>query len=179
MSANLLRKAGLVLLSFAGISHTFRLSKSTHQARITRESQSSRLYAASPYQEWNDDGHGVGEFSENKEAAKISKDILSVFELDLGAIATSCAIKTQSYYMLEFHDEVNQRWMENFANYSKNGFPGGDWYTYLEDMITLDNQVVEVFMRPPKNFRRGDKHSNAGNNVLLKYDHEIGKLLSC
>jgi hypothetical protein len=127
------------------------------------------------FQDWNNNGNGEFTGDANSALSAISQETLAEFELDLGSIATACAIKTTSYYMLEFHDEVSQKWMESFANYSKNGFNEGDWYKYLEDMITLDTQIIEVLMRPPKNFRRGNTASKVGNNVLLKYDHELGK----
>lgn len=106
----------------------------------------------------------------------IYDSFLSNQEFEVGNLATVCAINTVSHYLLEFRDEVKQRWMTDFLNYSHVGFPGDDWTHYIETMIKTDAQFCQVLMRAPKSFRRG-KHSHLGSNVVLKYDLEIGALM--
>lgn len=90
---------------------------------------------------------------------------------------TRCALKTVSYYMLEFHDEVNEKWMMGFSNYRKSGqFPGGLWTNYIESMIATDKQRVEVLMTPTKVVLKSRKIPE-GSNVMLQYFHDLGKTL--
>lgn len=79
--------------------------------------------------------------------------------------------------MLEFHDEVNEKWMMGFGNYAKSGdFPDGLWTNYIEKMITTDKLQVEVLMRATKAALRSRKIPE-GRNVMLQYFHDLGKLI--
>jgi hypothetical protein len=78
--------------------------------------------------------------------------------------------------MLEFRNDILQRWMVQFNSYNKNGFPDNVWTTYLEKMITTSDHTIQVIMKPPKSFIRG-KNSPLGSNVVIEYEHEIGNLL--
>lgn len=76
--------------------------------------------------------------------------------------------------MLEFHDEVNEKWMMNFANYRKTGdFPDGLWTNYIEKMIMTDKLQVEVLMAASKASLRGRKIAEGGN-VMMQYFHDLG-----
>ena len=76
--------------------------------------------------------------------------------------------------MLEFHDEVNEKWMMGFANYKRNGqFPGGLWTNYIEKMITTDKTKVEVLIQASTATLRSKKIPE-GRNVMMQYFHDIG-----
>ena len=76
--------------------------------------------------------------------------------------------------MLEFHDEVNEKWMMGFANYRKSGqFPGGLWTNYIEKMIMTDKLQVEVLMTATKSSLRARKIPEGGN-IMMQYFHDLG-----
>ena len=78
--------------------------------------------------------------------------------------------------MLEFHDEVNEKWMMNFENYRKSGdFPDGLWTNYIEKMIKTDKLQVEVLMTATKASLRGRKIPEGGN-IMMQYFHDLGEL---
>lgn len=77
--------------------------------------------------------------------------------------------------MLEFRNDVLQRWMVNFANYSAAGFPNNDWTEYLERMIKSGDEKIQVIMKPPQNFIRGKSANIGGSNVVIQYDFDVGK----
>jgi hypothetical protein len=91
----------------------------------------------------------------------------------IGTIITRCALQTVSYYMLEFRDEVNEKWMMGFCNYKTKGFPDGLWTNYIEKMIVLDKQQVEVLMKATRASLRA-RRIPEGANVMMQYFHDLG-----
>ncbi|KAJ1436614.1 hypothetical protein B484DRAFT_393142 [Ochromonadaceae sp. CCMP2298] len=79
-------------------------------------------------------------------------------------MVTTSAISTVSYYMLEFQDSINQKWMVNFKNFKESGFADDDWHDYLETLITLTTQSVKVYIKPGRMAARG-KEPNDPNMV--------------
>ena len=77
--------------------------------------------------------------------------------------------------MLEFRDEVNEKWMMGFSNYKTKGFPDGSWTNYIEKMIVLDKTQVEVLMKATSASLRA-RRIPEGSNVVMQYFHELGKL---
>lgn len=76
--------------------------------------------------------------------------------------------------MLEFHDEVNEKWMMGFDDYKRNGdFSGGLWTNYIERMIRTDKLRVEVLMPATKAALKSRKIP-VGANVMMQYFHELG-----
>lgn len=93
----------------------------------------------------------------------------------LTTFAADATLKTVSYYMLEFRDEINQKWMMTFGNFSANAegsLSNGKWYEYIESMIKMNKHEIQVVMQPPKSFLRG-RSSPEGANVMIQYDHNI------
>lgn len=80
---------------------------------------------------------------------------------------------TVSYYMLEFRDEVNEKWMMGFSEYKEKGFPDGLWTNYIEKMIVLDKQKVEVLMKATRASLRS-RRIPEGANVMMQYFHDLG-----
>lgn len=78
--------------------------------------------------------------------------------------------------MLEFRNDVLQRWMVQFANYSTDGFPQGDWTQYIEKMITVGDHKVQVLMKPPKTKPKPGAPV-IGPGMAIQYDFEIGTFL--
>jgi hypothetical protein len=79
-----------------------------------------------------------------------------------------------SYYMIEFRDDVNEKWMMGFCDYQNKGFPDGSWHNYIEKMIRLDKQKIEVLMKCSKAVLRA-KRIPDGANVAMQYFHELGE----
>lgn len=93
----------------------------------------------------------------------------------IGTIITKFALGTVSYYMLEFNNDVNEKWMMGFCNYKKNGeFPDGQWTNYIERMITTDKLQVEVLMTAPK-ASLGSRAIPEGGNIMMQYFHDLGE----
>lgn len=106
---------------------------------------------------------------------KIEQSMKDNLDNVLTAFIADATIKTVSYYMLEFRDEINQRWMVQFGNFSyerDGSLSDGKWYQYIESMIKTDKHAIQVIMKTPKSFLRG-KSSPEGNNVMVQYDHNI------
>ena len=59
-----------------------------------------------------------------------------------------------------------------FKDFKTKGFPNGKWTDYLESMIGLDKQVVEVLMQTSKQVLRARKIPEKAN-VMMQYEHEI------
>lgn len=93
----------------------------------------------------------------------------------IGSVITRCALQTVSYYMLEFRDEVNEKWMMGFNNYKTKGFTDGSWTNYIEKMIVMDKLQVEVLMKATSASLRS-RRIPEGSNVVMQYFHELGKL---
>ena len=92
----------------------------------------------------------------------------------IGTIITKFALSTVSYYMLEFHNDVNEKWMMGFCNYKKSGeFPDGQWTNYIEKMIMTDKLQVEVLMTAPKASLRS-RNAPEGGNIMMQYFHDLG-----
>lgn len=93
----------------------------------------------------------------------------------LTAFVADATLKTVSYYMLEFRDEINQKWMMQHGNFSADR-PGsladGKWFEYIESMIKMNKHEIQVIMKPPKSFLRG-RSSPEGSNVMVQYEHNI------
>jgi hypothetical protein len=62
--------------------------------------------------------------------------------------------------------------MMGFLNYKQVGFPDGKWTNYIEKMINMDKQHVEVFMQCSKSVLRARKIPD-GANVVMQYFHEL------
>jgi len=106
---------------------------------------------------------------------KIDQSIKDNLDNILTAFIADATIKTVSYYMLEFRDEINQRWMVQFGNFSSErdgSLSDGKWYEYIENMIKMDKHEIQVIMKTPKSFLRG-KSNPEGSNVMVQYEHNI------
>lgn len=90
---------------------------------------------------------------------------------------TQCALQTVSYYMLEFRDEVTEKWMMSFNNYKTKGFPDGSWTKYIESMIETDKQRVEVLMKATRASLRA-RRIPEGANVMMQYTQVLGIIQS-
>lgn len=102
----------------------------------------------------------------------ISTSVINVLDKQLGEFMTSNAIKTVGFYMLEFHDDTSNTWMTSFMNYSTNGFPDNDWTKFLELMIQLPTQSIDVTLEHTKR-TRNKENVNLATNVSLHYIHEL------
>ena len=94
-------------------------------------------------------------------------------DLAIGSLVTKSAMYTVSYYMLEFRDEVSEKWMMGFSEYKEKGFPDGLWTNYIEKMIALDKQKVEVLMKATRASLRS-RRIPEGANVMMQYFHDLG-----
>ena len=92
----------------------------------------------------------------------------------MGSLVSSLTIDTVSYYMLEFRNDILQKWMMQFANYSTKGFPENDWTQYIEKMITVGDHTVQVLMKAPKTKQ---KPGVPAPGMAIQYDFDIGKKL--
>lgn len=110
--------------------------------------------------------------SRNIRPLKIDDDNMEQLSLGISNIVSRAALNTVSYYMLEFNDEVNEKWMMSFADYNKIGFVNDVWTDYIEEMIRTDKIEFQVLIKAPKNLRRG-KSAPQGNNVMFQYMHEL------
>jgi hypothetical protein len=98
--------------------------------------------------------------------------------MTIGMLITKSALGTVSYYMMEFHDEVNEQWMMGYNNYKKSGyqFPNGDWTIYIENMIKTDRLQIEVRVPASKATRKA-RGIPEGSNIVMQYVHELGTVL--
>ena len=118
--------------------------------------------------EWAGEGGSSG-----PKLREIDQLLLSKLDTTLGQFMTKVAIDTQGHYMLEFHNDIDQRWMKQFRNYSSSGFSeAGGWTDWLECMINMDKTSVQVLMNPPKALMRG-RRQGFDYNVRLEYLHDI------
>ena len=155
--------AFIILIVFQFISKT----TSFYSKRLQWRSLSKFNSAKPP--DWQEDS------SMNRDSTndiKISQDFVQLVDAELGSMISSLTIDTVTYYMLEFRNDVVQRWMINFANYSASGFPNNDWTEYIEKMIKSNDEKIQVIMKPPQNVIRG----NMGPNMAIQYDFDVGKL---
>lgn len=118
--------------------------------------------------EWVGEGGSTG-----PKIREIDRLLLAKLDVTLGQFMTKVAVETQSHYMLEFHNDIDQRWMKQFRNYSSSGFSeAGGWTEWLEGMIDMGKTSVQVIMNPPKALMRG-RRQGFDNNVRLEYLHDI------
>ena len=127
--------------------------------------------------EWSDDG--IPEAGKAQQPVKFEPRLLDALDVTVGDFLTTQAVKTTSRYMLEFHNDVEHRWMTNFCNYSAHGFSAagkkdgnGRWTDWIEEMIVADTTVLQVVMNPHKAILRG-RSSTSDNRVRLEYMHEL------
>jgi hypothetical protein len=78
---------------------------------------------------------------------KFDGNFITNLDTTIGSLVTVFALNTVSYYMLEFRDEVTEKWMMGFSQYKQNGFENGIWTNYIEKMIKTDKLQVEVLMK--------------------------------
>jgi hypothetical protein len=76
----------------------------------------------------------------------------------IGNLVTQSAINTVSYYMLEFNDAFNENWMMGFDSYRSKGFQGNLWTNYIEKMINMDKQLLEVNVNCITAMKRSGQH---------------------
>lgn len=108
----------------------------------------------------------------NSKPLKIDDRNLERLTIGISSLVSRAAMNTVSYYMLEFNDEVNEKWMMQFTDYKNVGFVNGVWTDYIENMIKTDKIEIQVMIRAQKNLRRG-KSAPEGNNVMFSYLHEL------
>jgi hypothetical protein len=84
-------------------------------------------------------------------------------------------LNTMSYYMTEFRDDVNEKWIMGFCDFKDKGFPDNSWNNYIEKMIRMEKQQVEVLMKCSKAVLRAKRIAD-GANVYMQYFHDVGKL---
>jgi len=79
--------------------------------------------------------------------------------------------------MLEFRNDILQKWMMSFANYSTKGFPENDWTQYIEKMITVGDHTVQVLMKAPKTKQKPGVPVIGKNfsGMAIQYDFDIGE----
>lgn len=150
-------------VSFPGISVS--LSFPTRVSKYT--SSGSSLALAGPGSDWSEE-----ESVDNGNDASIDASIMDKLESSVELLASTASIDTVSYYMLEFRDEVNQRWMMSFEKYNKNGFLNGKFANYIEQMIRTNKLEINVITKPPKAILRG-RHSPQGSSVFVQYTHKL------
>lgn len=78
--------------------------------------------------------------------------------------------------MLEFRNDVLQRWMVEFQNYSTVGFPENDWTKYIEKMIIVGDHKVQVIVKSPKKKPKPGVPAMAPGTAI-QYDFDIGKCI--
>ena len=101
--------------------------------------------------------------------------LLGKLDTTLGEFMTKAAIDTSSHYMLEFHNDIDQRWLKNFGNYSQSGEsfdPMGGWTNWIEALASKETCQIQVLMNPPKALMRG-RRASMDNQVRLEYMHDI------
>ena len=118
--------------------------------------------------EWSDKDM----FASLRDTKKMGVQFLDDLDDKMATMVTASAINTCSYYMLEFRDEINEKWMMGFKDFKTRGFPNGKWTEYLESMIDMDKQKVEVLMQTSKQVLRARKIPEKAN-VMMQYEHEI------
>lgn len=154
----------IAIVSVISLQNILETSSFLSRHSILKSTLIQRLHAIRP-PDWKDD-------STNRETnIKLNQDLVHVMDLELGSIVSNLSIDTVTYYMLEFRNDVLQRWMMSFANYSTSGFPNNDWTQYLERMIKTSDEKIQVIMKPPQNIIRG----NMGANMAIQYDFDVGK----
>jgi len=149
--------------------HNNRIIKSKN---VINNNQRNGLYMAGPGADYVPDDLPQIDYDK---LPKIDSNMKESLDNILTAFVGDATLKTVSYYMLEFRDEINQKWMMTFGNFSANkegSLSNGKWYEYIESMIKLNKHEIQVIMKPPKSFLRG-RSSPEGSNVMVQYDHNI------
>jgi len=88
-------------------------------------------------------------------------------------LVSTAAIKTVNYYNLEFHNEVDYKFMNKFKSYGKDGFTNISPAEYLEAMIRSDKRSVKVLLNPPKTYITKSVPAERLNAARLQYTHMI------
>ena len=156
----------LLCIAFWPASSLRQLNHHIHTARGIAARRTS-LAQAGPGSDWNED-----ESVDNGNDAVLDASIMEKLENSVELLASIASIGTVSYYMLEFRDEINQRWMMNFEKYNKKGFLHGKFANYIEQMIKTNKLEINVITKPPKAILRG-RNSPQGSNVFIQYTHKL------
>ncbi len=161
--------AAALLLCIASVELACGLRLLTHRTQTARVIAARRtsLALAGPGSDWNED-----ESVDNGNDAVLDASIMEKLENSVELLASMASIETVSYYMLEFRDEVNQRWMMSFEKYNKKGFENGKFANYIEQMIKTNKLEINVITKPPKAILRG-RNSPQGSNVFIQYTHKL------
>ena len=104
----------------------------------------------------------------------ISADILDKMEKDLANRVSVLAIDTVSTYMLEFRNEILQKWMVQFNNYSTKGFPNDDSTLFIERLIVEPDTHITVIVKPPKLSSKIEVVPPLESGVAISYEFDIG-----
>ena len=140
--------------------------KSIKDSSIIRSQLKPR---ASSSDEWQEDDSAV---ASNEDVPNLHQKIYNNLDQAVGEIVTARAIDTASYYMLEFRDDVSQKWMVSFLDYKNVGFIDGDWQLYLKEMIKLDLQKAKIYLDPPRVSAR-HQPTEEEQNLKAMYIHEF------
>mmetsp|Transcript_9958 Transcript_9958/g.16395 ORF Transcript_9958/g.16395 Transcript_9958/m.16395 type:complete len:457 (+) Transcript_9958:115-1485(+) len=143
----------------------------THSFQFRIKSPVFRTYSSlRASDDWSEDDLNFKTKDIQPPAPKVTAALNKAF----GVIVTSQAIHTVSYYMREFGDTINMKWMTEFKDFIHDGFDDDDWHGYLEDMINLDKQEVKVYIAPRSVSRSPDRQvSEKESNLRGMYLEEI------
>lgn len=96
----------------------------------------------------------------------------ALFDSMLDIMISTATINTATYYMLEFHNEIDFQFMSKFKQFNVHGFNGLKPTDYIESMIRINKTTVKVLMNPPKKFGRGLDPKRA-SLARVQYLHTI------
>ena len=94
---------------------------------------------------------GMAEWGEDEAMTGLrdGKVLDKTFVDDLDEKISNCisafAMNTVGYYMVEFRDEVSEKFMMGFLNYRTDGFPEGRFSNYIEKMIRYSSLLFISF----------------------------------
>ena len=118
---------------------------------------------------------GLGEWNEDdllaglRETKVLDRKFIDDLDDKISSIISAFAMNTVGYYMVEFRDEVSEKWMMGFKNYRQNGFPDGKWTTFIEQMISMDKQQVEVYMQCSRSVLRARRIPENANVAMMYF----------
>ena len=117
---------------------------------------------------------GLGEWSEDdssltglRESKALERKFVDDLDDKISNIVSAFAMNTVGYYMVEFRDEVSEKWMMGFQNYRVDGFPDGKFSNYIEQMISTEKQQVEVYMQCSRSVLRSRQVPENANVAMV------------
>lgn len=148
----------LEIVSFINIQHFFRYKK------LYSSKYRYRLNAVSLDTEW--DGENYDQLPVIPEALIQQVDRL------LDNLLSSSTMKTVTYYMLEFKNDIEYQWIMKFENCYEDGFIKQQFDDYIAKMIKIDKHEVQIIMDAPKMYMKNIDPKRR-SNARLQYSHMI------